>query len=205
MNKNPAGCIMTLEAAVRWREQLKRDGKTLVVTNGCFDILHRGHAEYMYEARELGDALLVLINSDASVRSLKGPSRPIIDQYNRAYMLAALASVDAVVVFDGSRCDRELAALAADRYVKGGDYTLDKLDPTERAALESAGTEVCFKPFIPGFSTTTIVERIRASETNSFPGALRGISPSNFRSFNSRLARLESETPSSRSRMSVFP
>ena len=144
MNKNPAGCIMTLEAAVRWREQLKRDGKTLVVTNGCFDILHRGHAEYMYEARELGDALLVLINSDASVRSLKGPSRPIIDQYNRAYMLAALA---------------------ADRYVKGGDYTLDKLDPTERAALESAGTEVCFKPFIPGFSTTTIVERIRASGT----------------------------------------
>ena len=165
MNKNPAGCIMTLEAAVRWREQLKRDGKTLVVTNGCFDILHRGHAEYMYEARELGDALLVLLNSDASVRSLKGPSRPIIDQYNRAYMLAALASVDAVVVFDGSRCDRELAALAADRYVKGGDYTLDKLAPTERAALESAGTEVCFKPFIPGFSTTTIVERIRASET----------------------------------------
>ena len=80
-------------------------------------------------------------------------------------LLAALASVDAVVVFDGSRCDRELAALAADRYVKGGDYTLDKLDPTERAALESAGTEVCFKPFIPGFSTTTIVERIRASET----------------------------------------
>ena len=105
--------------------------------------------------------MIVLINSDASVRALKGPERPIIDQYNRAYMLAALESVDGVVIFDGARCDRELAALAADRYVKGGDYTREKLDPAERAALDQAGTEICFKPFIPGFSTTTIIARIR--------------------------------------------
>ena len=162
MNKNPAGCIMTLEAAVRWREQLKRDGKTLVVTNGCFDILHRGHAEYMYEARELGDALLVLINSDASVRSLKGPSRPIIDQYNRAYMLAALASVDAVVVFDGSRCYRELAALAADRYVKGGDYTLETLP--EAKIVQSYGGRVEFVQMVAGRSTTNVIEKIKKME-----------------------------------------
>ena len=128
MNRNPADLILTLEAACRFRESLRREGKQLVVTNGCFDILHRGHAEYLHEARALGDAMIVLINSDASVRALKGPERPIIDQYNRAYMLAALESVDGVVIFDGARCDRELAALAADRYVKGGD-ALHHLQP----------------------------------------------------------------------------
>lgn len=161
MNKNPADCIMTLEEACRWRESMRQAQRKVVVTNGCFDILHRGHAEYMFESRALGDALVVLLNSDASVQALKGPTRPVIDQYNRAYMLGALASVDAVVIFDGSRCDRELAALRADLYVKGGDYTLDKLDPIERGALEKAGTQICFKPFIPGFSTTTIIERIK--------------------------------------------
>ncbi len=161
MNKNPADLIQTLEAACRFRESLHREGKRLVITNGCFDILHRGHAQYLHEARALGDAMIVLVNSDASVRALKGPERPIIDQYNRAYMLAALESVDGVVIFDGERCNRELTALAADCYVKGGDYTREKLDPEERAALENAGTEICFKPFIPGFSTTTIIARIR--------------------------------------------
>ena len=103
------------------------------------------------------------MNSDASVRNLKGPERPLVDEYNRCYLLSALACVDATVVFDGKRCDRELRELAADLYVKGGDYTLDKLDPAERAALEAAGTKICFKPFIPGFSTTRIVEKIRRS------------------------------------------
>lgn len=161
MNKNPANGILTLEAAKQWRLRLREEGRRLVVTNGCFDILHRGHAEYLYESRRLGDALLILVNSDASVRALKGETRPIVDEYNRCYMLNSLACVDATVVFDGQRCDRELRELAADIYVKGGDYTLDKLDPSERAALEAAGTEICFKPFIPGFSTSTIVERIR--------------------------------------------
>lgn len=160
-SKDPAAGIMTLAKAKAWRETLRAEGKKLVITNGCFDILHRGHAEYLYESRNLGDALLVLINSDDSVRALKGATRPVIDQYNRAYLLTALAAVDAVVIFDGERCNRELAELAADIYVKGGDYTREKLDPTERAALENAGTEICFKPFIPGFSTTTIIERIK--------------------------------------------
>lgn len=161
MNKNPADGVMTLEEAKAWRERLRAEGRKLVVTNGCFDILHRGHAEYMYGSRALGDALLVLVNSDASVSCLKGPERPVVDQYSRCYMLCALASVDAAVVFDGERCDRELRELAADIYVKGGDYTLDRLDPSERAALEAAGTRICFKPFISGFSTTAIVEKIR--------------------------------------------
>lgn len=151
---------MTLEQAKAWRERLRLEGKKLVVTNGCFDILHRGHAQYMYESRELGDALLVLVNSDNSVSSLKGPTRPIVDEYNRCYMLCSLASVDAAVIFDSQRCDQELREIVADIYVKGGDYTLEKLDPVERAALSAAGTEVCFKPFVPGFSTTNIVDKI---------------------------------------------
>lgn len=162
-SKDPKFGIMTLADAVQWRETLRRQGKKLVVTNGCFDLLHRGHAEYLFESRQLGDALLILINSDRSVRELKGPTRPLVDEYNRAYMLCALAAVDAAVVFDGERCDRELGLLAPDIYVKGGDYTLDKLDPSERAALQNAGTEICFKPFIAGFSTTNIVSKIKES------------------------------------------
>ena len=164
MTKNPKNGLLTLEEAVNWRQKLRAEGKKLVVTNGRFDLLHRGHAEYMYESRQLGDALLVLINSDASVQALKGPTRPVIDQYNRAYMLNALASVDAVVIFDSQRCTRELQALSPDIYVKGGDYTIDSLNPEERQVLLDAGTQIVFKPFIPGFSTTTIVERIKNAE-----------------------------------------
>lgn len=166
MSKNPAHGIMTLAEAITWRCELKQTGRRLVVTNGCFDILHRGHAQYLYEARLMGEALLVLINSDASVRKLKGESRPIIDEYNRAYMLSSFASVDAVVIFDRQRCDQELAALAPDIYIKGGDYTLESLDTAERRALESAGSQICFKPFIDGFSTSSIVEKIKNSMTN---------------------------------------
>ena len=157
---DPADGILSLEEACRWREELRRAGLRLVVTNGCFDIMHRGHAAYLREAREVGDALLVLVNSDASVRALKGEKRPIIGEMDRMYMLCALKAVDRAVLFDSPRCDRELAALAPDFYVKGGDYTPEKLDPAERAALEAAGSRLVFKPFVPGFSTTSIVERI---------------------------------------------
>lgn len=157
---DPAEGIVSLEEACRWRAELRRAGLRLVVTNGCFDIMHRGHAAYLREARNVGDALLVLVNSDASVRALKGARRPIVGEVDRMYMLCALASVDRAVLFDSPRCDRELAALAPDFYVKGGDYTPEKLDPAERAALEAAGTRLVFKPFVPGFSTTAIVERI---------------------------------------------
>ena len=160
----PETGLLTLDQARDWRGELRRAGRKLVVTNGCFDIMHRGHAAYLREARLLGDALLVLINSDASVKMLKGDKRPVVSQNDRAYMLCALASVDRVVIFDGLRCDRELAAIAPDIYVKGGDYTIDSINPVERRALEGVGAKIVFKPFIPGFSTTTLIKRILDAE-----------------------------------------
>ena len=157
---DPAARVMDLETALRYRETLRKEGKRLVVTNGCFDLLHRGHASYLAAARECGDALLVLVNSDASVRALKGPTRPVVDEYSRAFLLASLRAVDAAVIFDGSRCDRELAVLKPDVYVKAGDYTLETLNPEERAALEAAGTEIVFMPFVAGFSTTGTLKKI---------------------------------------------
>ena len=153
---------MKLEDALIWRQELKKSGKKLVITNGCFDILHRGHVEYLAGARACGDALLVLINSDASVRSIKGPTRPVNDELARITVLEALRCVDAAVVFTSSRCDRELDVLEPDIYVKGGDYTVEKLDKTERAVLEKHGTEIKFIPFVPGFSTTSIIEKMRS-------------------------------------------
>lgn len=161
MNRNPADLIMTLDQAVVWRESLRRDGLKLAMTNGCFDILHRGHADYLYRAREQGDALLVLINSDASVRALKGPSRPVVDEFSRAYLLCALECVDAVVVFNEPRCTACFSALKPDIYVKGGDYTLETLNPEEREALQEGGADFRFIPFVEGFSTTNIVNRIK--------------------------------------------
>jgi len=157
---DPAERVLTLEQALKFREELRRAGRKLVVTNGCFDLLHRGHATYLAAARAHGDALLVLVNSDASVRELKGPSRPVVDEYSRAFLLASLRAVDAAMVFNGKRCDRELAALAPDIYVKAGDYTLETIDRTERAALEKAGTKIVFMPFVPGFSTTGTLKKI---------------------------------------------
>ena len=157
---DPAARVMDLETALQYRESLRKEGKRLVVTNGCFDLLHRGHATYLAAAAECGDALLVLVNSDASVRALKGPTRPVVDEYSRAFLLASLRAVDAAVIFDGSRCDRELAVLKPDVYVKAGDYTLETLNPEERAALEAAGTEIVFMPFVAGFSTTGTLKKI---------------------------------------------
>ena len=152
---------MKIEDALRWREELRRKGKKLVVTNGCFDLLHRGHVEYLAEARNRGDALLVLVNSDASVRALKGPERPLNDEVSRVIVLEALKAVDAAVIFDGRRCDRELALLSPDIYAKGGDYALETMDPAERKALEQAGSRIVFIPFVPGFSTTSTIEKMR--------------------------------------------
>ncbi len=157
----PAERVMTLDAAVAWRRELARKGGKLVVTNGCFDILHRGHAEYLAEAAKTGDAMLVLVNSDSSVRRLKGDSRPVNDQFSRAVVLCSLRAVDAAVIFDSVRCSAELAALKPDVYVKGGDYTIDKLDPEERAALLECGAQIVFKPFVNGFSTTGTIEKLK--------------------------------------------
>ena len=158
--KDPQSCLLSLEEAVSWREELRKQGKKLVITNGCFDLMHRGHASYLYEAAKLGDELLVLVNSDASVRAIKGESRPVVSEVDRAYMLGALASVNKVVIFNSSRCDAELSALHPDIYTKAGDYTVETLDPREREVLQSNNTEIVFMPFVSGFSTTNIVEKI---------------------------------------------
>lgn len=138
-------------------------GKRVVLTNGIFDLLHTGHLYYLQQARRLGDALFIALNSDASTRALKGPARPVQNEAQRAYALAALACVDAVVIFCEPRLTAEIRALRPDVYCKAGDYTLDKLNPEERAALEAAGTRIEFMPFLPGFSTTNLIAKIRAA------------------------------------------
>lgn len=158
---DPKNKIMTLQQAMEWREKMRFAGKRISVTNGCFDLLHRGHAEYLRAAAALADALVVLINSDDSVRALKGPTRPVNCEYDRAYLLGCFAFIDAVVVFDGKRCTKELNALAPDAYAKGGDYTIETLDPEEREALLNAGSEISFIPFVPDHSTTKLIEKAK--------------------------------------------
>jgi rfaE bifunctional protein nucleotidyltransferase chain/domain len=164
MPANPR--LVTLKKAVAARRRLARSGGTFVLTNGVFDLLHPGHASYLEAARRLAGRkgkLFVALNSDRSVRELKGPRRPILDEGSRAYTLAQQRSVDGIVIFRGKRLAREIAALRPDVYCKAGDYTLAKLDPAERAALEEAGTKIVFLPFLQGFSTTKLVRRIKAA------------------------------------------
>lgn len=153
--------LLALEDAVRRREELRRAGRRVVLTNGVFDLLHTGHLHHLQAARGRGDALFIALNADASVRALKGPHRPVQSEVERAYALGALACVDAVVIFREKRLTAEILALRPDVYVKAGDYTLDKLDPGERGALEQVGASIEFMPFLPGFSTTALIERIR--------------------------------------------
>ncbi len=156
--------ILTIEAAVRWREGLRAAGRRLVVTNGVFDLMHCGHVTYLEQAAALGDELLVLVNDDASVTALKGPSRPIVGEGDRALMLAALQCVGAVAVFKGPRATEALRAVSPDVYVKGGDYTVADLDREEFQALQACGAQVKILKLVPGCSTTLIVERIRQAE-----------------------------------------
>ncbi len=142
------------------RDRLDARGSRLVFTNGCFDLLHVGHVRYLQAARAQGDALAVGLNADASVRVLKGPSRPLNSEADRAEILAALACVDFVTIFAEPRATDLLAAVRPHVYVKGGDYTLETLHPEERAALDAAGAEIRFVPLVPGRSTTKLVEKM---------------------------------------------
>jgi D-beta-D-heptose 7-phosphate kinase/D-beta-D-heptose 1-phosphate adenosyltransferase len=131
----------------------------LVFTNGCFDLLHPGHVEYLHEARALGDVLVVGLNTDDSVRRLKGPDRPFNDQASRATVLAGLASVDAVSLFDEDTPAELIQALEPDVLVKGGDYAPEEV--VGARAVRQGGGEVRILPFRKGYSTTALVERIR--------------------------------------------
>jgi len=155
--------LMTLDAAVAEREKLRAKGKSLVLTNGVFDLLHTGHLYYLKQARALGEALYVAINADESVRAIKGPTRPIQSEVERAYALGALGFVSGIVVFNTPRLDAEIRALQPDVYCKAGDYKLETLDPTERGALQEVGTKIEFLPFWEGFSTTKLIAKIKAA------------------------------------------
>ena len=144
-----------------WRAAIRASGKRLVVTNGCFDLLHVGHVTYLETARNHGDALLLGLNGDDSVRQLKGPGRPVTPGDERAAVLGALESVDGVCVFAEKTATRFLAAAQPDVYVKGGDYTLDTLNQDERRAVEQAGGRIVLIPFVPGKSTTSMLKKIK--------------------------------------------
>lgn len=130
------------------------------MTNGCFDILHVGHITYLENARNFGDALLIGVNSDAAVSGLKGPGRPVNSEMDRMQVLAALESVDAVSLFGDKTATYFLKVAQPDIYVKGGDYTLETLNQDERRAVESAGGKIVLVPFVPGKSTTGLLEKI---------------------------------------------
>jgi rfaE bifunctional protein nucleotidyltransferase chain/domain len=133
----------------------------IVFTNGCFDLLHVGHVRYLTAAKQLGDILVVGLNSDASVRQLKGADRPINPEADRAEILAALTVVDHVVIFADMRVSRLITILRPDLYVKGGDYSVDSLDRGEVDALRSVGAEIKILPLVPGRSTTRLIEAIQ--------------------------------------------
>lgn len=151
--------ILDIDALAAFRDEAAAAGKRVVLTNGCFDLLHRGHASYLEKSAALGDILIVAVNSDASVRELKGPQRPVNAEADRAYLLAALRCVDAVFIFPGPRLDAEIRRLRPDIYTKAGDYTPETLDPGERAALDATGTEIHILPFVAGHSTTSLIDR----------------------------------------------
>ena len=156
--------ILSPEEVRATRERLRAEGRRLVFTNGCFDILHVGHVRYLEAARALGDALLVAINSDASVRALKGESRPVLNEAERAEMLAALGAVSYVTVFDAVSPRALIKQLLPDVLVKGGDYDVDEIHGREE--VERAGGRVLALPFVEGASTTDIIERIRKTVTS---------------------------------------
>ena len=153
--------IMTPQQMLGERQRLRAAGARLVFTNGVFDLLHIGHVRYLAQARALGDALLVAINSDRTVRELKGPNRPVFDQAERAEILAALRYVDYVTIFDDVSPRSLIAEVLPDVLVKGGDYQLDEIHGREE--VEAAGGKVISLPFVQGASTTSLIERMKKS------------------------------------------
>jgi rfaE bifunctional protein nucleotidyltransferase chain/domain len=163
MTHNSAHKITTRKEAARWVRELQDRGLRVVFTNGCFDLLHPGHVDYLEEARSLGDALLVAVNTDASVRRLgKGPARPLNPEHDRARVLAALAAVDRVVLFDEDTPWQILTELQPDVLVKGGDYR--ETDVVGRDVILARGGAVKVLPFREGYSTTRLLERLRSFE-----------------------------------------
>ncbi len=155
--------VKTLDELVALVASLKADGKTVVTTNGVYDILHVGHVRLLQQAKALGDVLIVLLNSDRSTRELKGSQRPIVPEAERAEVVAALGCVDYVAIFNELRPDALLAYLKPNIHVKGGDYTPAQIQPGERAAVEGAGGKIVITPMVKGRSVSNLVEKILKS------------------------------------------
>lgn len=151
--------VLSLEDLLRERQSLRARGKVVVFTNGVFDLLHVGHVRYLAQARALGDALIVAINSDRCVRELKGNHRPIIEQDERAEILAALRDISYVTIFDQISPRALISQVVPDVLVKGGDYSLDEIHGREE--VEAAGGRVVSLPFVEGESSSALIERMR--------------------------------------------
>ncbi len=152
--------IVSVEAAARRARRAQERGRVVVFTNGCFDLMHAGHVRYLGQARELGDLLILGLNSDSSLRGLgKGPDRPLVPQEQRAEVVAALAAVDLVVVFDQPTPARLIEAIGPDVLVKGGDWPPERIVGAD--TVRARGGRVLSLPLVPGLSTTALVERIR--------------------------------------------
>ena len=160
--RTPQSKIRTIEEAAAWVKELQEQGRKVAVTNGVFDLLHRGHVEYLSKARQEADYLLVAINTDESVKRLKGPERPIVCLDDRAFILASLECVDCVVSFNDTKALEVFRAIKPDVYVKGGDYTEETLDQDEYAILKRGNPRFCFIPFVTGHSTTSVINGIKS-------------------------------------------
>ena len=156
------GKLKTLDEAAAIAAQTRSSGKSVVFTNGCFDLLHRGHVHTLRQAKASGDVLIVGLNSDRSVKSIKGPMRPILPETDRVELIAAMEMVDCVVLFDESDPYRLIAAIKPDVLAKGGDWSADKIVGADIVGQNGGRVEVI--PYLPGFSTSEIIERIRNSD-----------------------------------------
>ena len=159
--RTPESKILSLEEALEWRRNCRRHGIEVVLTNGCFDLLHRGHVEYLARARSHGGALLVAVNADTAIAAIKGPGRPVVPESDRVYLLASLEAVDVVLVFPEADAIRVLTALAPDVYIKGGDYDRDTINRDEGALLSTMDCRLEFVGLVPGLSTTDLIRRVR--------------------------------------------
>jgi rfaE bifunctional protein nucleotidyltransferase chain/domain len=158
---NTAAKIMRLDEAITQVADWQRAGQSVVFTNGCFDIVHLGHIDYLEKARALGDRLVLGLNTDASVSRLKGPSRPVVDEYARARLMAALSFVDTVILFDEPTPQELIEALKPDILVKGDDYSVETIVGSD--FVLNHGGEVKTVSLVPGYSTTALIEKIKTS------------------------------------------
>jgi rfaE bifunctional protein nucleotidyltransferase chain/domain len=153
--------IISLDELPERAGALRAAGKGIVVTNGCFDLLHVGHVRYLKAARSLGDILIVGVNGDRSIRELKGDGRPLNNEEDRAEVVASLDSVDLVAIFPELRATRFIELAKPDVYVKGGDYDMESLNSEERAALEKIGAKIDIVPFEKEYSTSNLISRLQ--------------------------------------------